>query len=75
MYLFLAITSFPNEEIVLNSFNSKRMLLTVKLGNKKDRSSCSLRKKQYLIQLANLSSKETLGLDSARAYATKIYAQ
>ena len=36
------------------------MLLTVKLRNKKDSSSCSFRRKQSPIRLANLFSKETI---------------
>ena len=33
MYMFLAITFFPDEEFFFNSFNSKKMLFKVILDN------------------------------------------
>ena len=69
IFVFLAITFFPDEEIFLNSCNSKRIFLTVKSTNKKDRSSCSFRRKQSLIRFDNLSSQETLLVQTAHTRA------
>ena len=58
-YAFFAITFFSDINVFfLKFYSAKRRTKGLKLCEKKDRSPCSFRRKQSLINLANLSSKD-----------------
>ena len=59
----------------LKFYSTKRRTKGLKLCEKKDRSPCSFRRKQSLIDLANLSSKETFLVRAVRALLRALMTQ
>ena len=74
-YGFFAITFFSDINFFLKFYSEKGRTKGLKLCEKKDRSPCSFRRKQSLIDLADLSSKETFLLRAVRALVRALMTQ
>ena len=73
--LFFAITFFSDINFLLKFNSAKRRTKGLKLCEKKYRSPCSFRRKQSLINLVNLSSKETFLVRTVRALVRALMTQ
>ena len=74
-YAFFAITFFSDINFLLKFYITKRRTKRLKLCEKKDRSPCLFRRKQSLIDLVNLSSKETSLVRTVRALVRALMTQ
>ena len=74
-YGFFAITFFSDINFFFKFYSEKRRTKGLKLCEKKDRSPCSFRRKQSLIDWANVSSKETFLVRAVRALVRALMTQ
>ena len=74
-YAFFAITFFSDINFLLKFYITKRKTKRLKLCEKKDRSPCLFRRKQSLIDLVNLSSKETTLVRTVRTLVRALMTQ
>ena len=75
-YAFFAILFFSDINFLFKCYSAKRRTKKLKLcEKKKDRSPCLFRRKQSLIDLVNLSLKETFVVRTVRALVRALMTQ